>query len=103
VSEFEQTGSSSEWAQRAAGFVESTTDTIRDRAIRPLIVVARVLVFGLLILVLSVVLITLASVALFRLLDVYLFSGHVWASWAVLGSLFSLAGLYLWSKRSVAR
>lgn len=91
---------SAEWAARAAGFVETTTDTIRDKAVRPIIVAARGLVFGLLILVLAVVLAILSSVALVRLLDVYLFAGHQWASWAVLGSLLTLAGLYLWTRRS---
>ena len=91
---------SAEWAARAAGFVESTTDTIRDKAVRPIIVAARGLVFGLLIFVLVVVLAVLASVAIMRITDVYLFSGHRWASWALLGSLLTAGGLYLWTKRS---
>lgn len=91
---------SAEWAARAAGFVESTTDTIRDRAVRPVIVAARGVVFGLLVLVLAVVLAILGAVAIMRITDVYLFSAHRWASWALLGSLSTVAGLYLWTKRS---
>jgi len=34
-----------------------------------------------------------------RFLNVYLFSGHEWASWALLGLLSLVAGLVVWRKR----
>jgi LPXTG-motif cell wall-anchored protein len=34
-----------------------------------------------------------------RLLNVYLFSGHEWASWALLGLFSLVGGLVVWRKR----
>jgi hypothetical protein len=41
----------------------------------------------------------LLCIALVRVLDVFAFSGHVWASDALLGGLFSIGGLFLLSRR----
>ena len=38
-------------------------------------------------------------VALLRLLDVYAFAAHQWASWALLGAIFVAAGLVVWRFR----
>ena len=75
-------------------------DTIHDKALRPIILGARAVVFGLLVAVLGLTVVTLVSVGLLRLLDVYVFPGRVWASYAVLGLVFSAAGLWAWSQRS---
>ena len=93
-------GMTAEWPAKAVGAIDLVVDTVNDRAVRPAILAARAIVFGLLIAVLGLVVLVLASVGLLRLLDVYVFPGKVWASYAVLGALFSIVGLWAWSKRT---
>ena len=71
-----------EWPKKAADTVDLVVDTIHDKAIRPVLLAARIVVFGLLIAVLSSVVLVLLSVGLLRLLDVYAFAGRVWLSYA---------------------
>jgi uncharacterized membrane protein YdjX (TVP38/TMEM64 family) len=94
------TSSFEEWPSKAVDLVDLVVDTIRDKVVRPIILVGRTIVFGLLIAAVVVVVAVVAAVALLRLLDVYVFGSHVWASYAVLGALFSAAGLFAWSKRT---
>jgi hypothetical protein len=89
-----------EWPSKAADLVDLVVDTIRDRVIRPIILVGRSIVFGLLIAAIVVVIAVVIAVALLRLLDVYLFGGHVWASYTVLGIIFTAAGLWAWIMRT---
>lgn len=93
-------GATAEWPAKAVGAIDLVVDTVNDRAVRPAILAARAIVFGLLIAVTGLVVLVLASAGLIRLLDVYVFPGRVWASYAVLGLIFSAAGLWAWSKRS---
>ena len=88
-----------EWPDKAVGLIDLVVDTINDRIIRPIILVGRSIVFGLLIAVLVIVVAVAVGVAILRLLDVYAFSGHVWASYTVLGIVTCAVGLYAWSKR----
>ena len=89
-----------EWPRKAADAVDLVVDTIHDKAIRPALLAARAVVFGILVAVLALLVLVLLSVGLVRLLDVYAFGGRVWISYAVLGGIFSLAGLLAWSRRT---
>lgn len=89
-----------EWPKKAADAVDLVVDTIHDKAIRPIVLAARAIVLGLLVAVLALLVLVLLSVGLLRLLDVYAFSGRVWISYAVLGGIFTLAGLLAWSRRT---
>jgi hypothetical protein len=89
-----------EWPKKAADTVDLVVDTIHDKAIRPVLLAARIVVFGLLIAVLSTVVLVLLSVGLLRLLDVYAFPGRVWLSYAVVGGVFTVVGLLAWTKRT---
>ena len=91
--------SDSEWPSHAADLIEQVVASVHDRAIRPLIIAARGIVFGLLIATMLLVLGVLGSVAAIRLLDVYVFGSRVWASYTVMGALFTGAGLMAWSRR----
>jgi tetrahydromethanopterin S-methyltransferase subunit G len=84
---------SAEWPARLADTVEEVVTTVHDRAVRPLLLVARGLVYGIVVGAMALVLAVLLSVALIRLLDVYAFSHRVWASYLVVGGAFSLLGL----------
>ena len=89
-----------EWPTKAADLVDLVVDTIRDRVVRPIILVGRTIVFGLLIGALVTVVAVVVAVAVLRLLDVYAFANHVWASYTVLGALFTVVGLWAWAKRT---
>jgi hypothetical protein len=85
---------------KAVDTIDLIVATVNDKAIRPLLLAGRVLVFGLLAAVLGVLVLVVVSVAVVRLLDVYAFSGRVWAAEALLGAVFVAGGLFAWSKRS---
>jgi hypothetical protein len=87
---------------RATDWVESLVTLLRDRTVRPLTLVARAIVFGIIVLAASVVSLTLVAVAIIRLFTVYAFGGRVWLSDLVVGALFVAAGAaaYLWGRRS---
>lgn len=87
---------------KAADAVDLLVDSVFDRVIRPLMIVARAVVFGLLAGSLVLMILVLASVGLVRLLDVYAFGGRVWISYAVIGGLFTLLGGFAWSRRRPA-
>jgi hypothetical protein len=87
---------------RATDWVESLVTLLRDRTVRPLTLVARAIVFGIIVLAASVVSLTLVAIAIIRLLTVYAFDGRVWLSDLVVGVLFVAAGAasYTWGRRS---
>ncbi len=91
-----------QWPKKAADVIDLVVDTVHDKFIRPVLIAARAIVFGLLIATLLLVLMILLSVALIRLLDVYVFPGRVWASYLLLGALFCAAGLFAWYQRSAS-
>jgi len=92
-------GADAEWPARVADGIEDVVAAVHDRVVRPLMIVARGLVFGIIVGTMALVLGVLALVVLVRLLDVYAFGGRVWASDAVLGGLLVVAGAFAWSKR----
>lgn len=89
-----------EWPRKAADAVDLVVDTIHDKAIRPALLAARAVVFGVLAAALALVVVVLLSVGLVRLLDVYVVGGRVWISYAVLGGIFTVAGLAAWARRA---
>ena len=92
-------GSASDWQARAADTIESTVAAVHDRVIRPLILVARALVFGIVVGTMMLVLSVLFSIALVRVLDTYAFGHRVWASEALVGAVVTAMGLAAWSLR----
>jgi hypothetical protein len=95
----ESSGLGADWPAQAADAVESLVAAVNDRAIRPLLIGARAVVFGMLIGVLALITLVVGSVAILRILDVYVFNGRVWASYLLLGALFSVGGIAAWSRR----
>lgn len=90
----------SPWPERAADTVDSIVSGVHDKAIRPLVLVVRIAVYGLLIATMLAALVLLGSIAVLRLLDSYLFTDQVWASYVLLGGLLTLGGLVAWSRRN---
>lgn len=93
-------GSSADWQARAADTVESLVGALHNKVIRPLLIVARALVFGILIAACALVVVVVVSVALVRFLNVYAFSGRTWASEAVVGIVLTALGLVAWTLRN---
>jgi hypothetical protein len=89
-----------DWPAKVADTIEDVVDTVGDRVIRPLILAARGLVFGVIIVTMALVLAVVVAIAVVRLLDVYAFGGRVWASDALLGALLVIGGAFAWSKRT---
>jgi hypothetical protein len=89
-----------EWSAKAVDAIDNLVAAVNDRAVRPVLTGARAVVFGLLIAITAIVVLIVVIVALIRLLDVYVFPGRVWASYAVIGLLFTGVGLFAWSRRS---
>jgi drug/metabolite transporter (DMT)-like permease len=85
-----------EWATKAADSVELAVALVSDRAVRPIVVAARAVVFGVLIATLAVAIIVWGSVGLVRFFDVYFWPGEVWASYLLLGGLFTVGGTLAW-------
>lgn len=92
-----------DWPAKAADLVESVVDGVHDKVVRPLMLVARGLVFGILIGAMVLVLSALVAVAVVRVLDVYAFGHRVWASEALVGGIFTVVGLLAWSLRRSRR
>jgi hypothetical protein len=86
-------------AGTAMSWVDDVVDTLHDRVIRPILLVGRSIAFSFII-VFSVIVIAVAiCIALLRVLDVYVFPAHQWASWALLGVLSLGLGLFTWRYR----
>lgn len=91
-------GSEGDLAASVTAKIVGVVDKLNRISARPLTTLARALVFGLLGLVLVVTALVLVSVGLLRALDVYL-PEDVWAAHLTLGVVFTLGGLFAWSKR----
>ena len=88
-----------QWQARVIDTVEDTVTAVHDRVIRPLLLAARAVVYGIIVASMALVMSILISIALVRLLDVYAFRGRVWASDALVGGLLTVLGLVVWTKR----
>lgn len=89
-----------DWPAKAADTVDLVVALVSDRAVRPVVVAARAVVFGVLIALTGLVVLVAVSIALVRLLDVYAWPGLQWLSYFVLAALFLVGGLAAWSQRA---
>ena len=92
-----------DWPARGADLVETLVSLLRDKTVRPLTLVARAIVFGIIVFAAAVTTVTLGSIALVRLLTVYAFGGRVWASDFLIGAVFVAIGIVAWTLRSDKR
>jgi hypothetical protein len=94
---------SRDWAAEAAARVEGLVEVLRDRSVRPVTKIVQFLIFGFVATFLLLTMLVLISVALVRVLDVFVFGGRVWASDLLVGGIFALAGLFLIARRQGAK
>ncbi len=95
----EASGPRPDLIDRLLALVDHLLDVVHDRVLRPIIVAARFVAFGLIIFLAAVVFVVVLVVGLVRLLDVYAFAGRVWLTYAVVGALSFIGGLVIWRRR----
>jgi Putative Actinobacterial Holin-X, holin superfamily III len=88
---------SDDWAVQTADTIERLVDTVRSNTSDRLVSVARLVVFGLLAAILGTIGLVFLINFIVRILDSYIPSG-VWVVYLILGGIFTLLGLYLWSR-----
>lgn len=87
-----------DWPKQTADTIERVVGSIRSKTAEPVERIARVVIYGLLAAVLGVAALVLLLAAALRFVDAYL-PGEVWSAYLLLGTIFTLAGLFLWSRR----
>lgn len=87
-----------DWHLLATDKIVKTVDQVKIKTAGPAIGVARSAVFGVLAALLAVIAVPLFLIGLVRLLNNYIPSG-VWLVYLILGTIFILVGVVLWSKR----
>ena len=95
---------SGDWSAQAADTIESVVENIRDKTTVPLTKVARGLVYGIVAGAMGGAALLLLGIALIRVLAVYvpnipLLPDRIWFVYAVIGGVFTLFGLFLWTRR----
>lgn len=87
-----------DWTTQVADAVDNVVEIARERAVEPVESIGRGVVYGLLAAFFFVTAGVLLAVGSFRALVVYL-PEDVWAAHLVVGGIFVVAGLFLWTKR----
>jgi phosphotransferase system glucose/maltose/N-acetylglucosamine-specific IIC component len=87
-----------DWTDQVADSIEQAVAKVRDKTVVPVERIVAYVIAGLFLLFLLTAIGILASVFLFRLVDVYLPSGS-WATWLVFGGVFMAFGALLLSLR----
>lgn len=88
-----------DWTDQVADSIENAVVAVRDKTVVPAERLVAYVVAGLFILFLVAAVGILASVGVFRLVDVYLIPSSSWATWLVFGGVFMTGGLLLLSLR----
>ena len=84
---------------RALDTIDTVVATVNDRAVRPAIVAARSVVFGIIIAVIGITVVVMFCIGFIRLTTI---AGHrIWASYIVLGLIFSAVGAVLYARRGL--
>lgn len=95
----------SDWPVQAADTIERVVGSVRDKTTGPAITAARWLVYGTFALLVAAVVGVLLAIAAVRALNVYLPSEvfgheHTWLAHTIVGGVFAIAGMLLWSRRA---
>lgn len=94
-----------DWPAQIADSIVRLVDQVRVKTTDNVVLVVRAIVYGLVIMVLSLAMIVMTTVALLRLADAYLPIGDgvgsaTWAAHGLLGLLLSVLGLGTWISRT---
>jgi hypothetical protein len=98
-----QPGTGNDWPAQATDLIVRVVGQVRDKTTGPAIKATRGIVYGLLAGLLGGAAGLLVAIAFVRGLDEAIVqivdSRETWAAHAIVGLVFTLLGLYLWSKR----
>ncbi len=92
-------GSGQDWTDQVTGLIVDSVDKVRSRTTGPILEVSKGAVHAVVALVLLVPVAVLALVLAVRVLTYFVFR-EVWITYAVLGMLFTLIGVAMWSRRN---
>jgi hypothetical protein len=96
-------GAGEDWAAATADAIERAVQSVRAKTADPLERVVRLVVYGLLAgivgIAIAVLLAIAADRALVELIDV-VWQREVWLAHVILGGIFVLAGLFIWTRRT---
>jgi len=84
---------------RGADAVDAVVEFVQVKAVRPLTLATRAIVFGIIVFTAAVVTLVLASITLIRVLTVYIPGNRVWVSDLIVGALFVILGFVAWAQR----
>jgi hypothetical protein len=87
-----------DWTDQIADLIVDSVDKVRSRTTGPILQVAKGAVYAVVAVVLVIPILALGTVGGVRLLD-WAIPGDVWIVYAILGMLFLLVGVVLWSRR----
>jgi hypothetical protein len=88
-------GGGNDWAAQVTAKVEEVVALVRDRTLTPAVKIVRFVILGLIAVFIGGLIAVLFAVGAVRVLDTEVFHRRVWASYLVIGGIFSLAGLLL--------
>jgi predicted lysophospholipase L1 biosynthesis ABC-type transport system permease subunit len=97
-------GNAPDWPSQAADAIVRTVGAVRDKTTGPAITAARWVVYGTFALLVGSVVAVFVAISAVRLLDVYLPDAvvghrHTWVAHALIGAVFTIFGMILWSRR----
>ena len=87
-----------DWTVDAVDRIEEVVATVRDKTVVPAQNVTKAVVYGMLTAFFVLTALILASIGVFRLIDVYL-PGEVYWAYLVVGGIFVLGGAFCWARR----
>ncbi len=86
-----------DWTDQVTDLIVDTVDKVRDSTTGKILQASRVSVHAVVALLLLLPIAVLAIVGLVRLITYWV--GEVWITYTILGTLFVLVGVVLWSRR----
>ncbi len=98
---------SDDWAAKATTTVVGYVDTVRTATTGKALVASRALVYFLVAGLAAMVALIIGLVLLVRLVTSFtaflpfIDDGEVWLAYLILGSIFTLAGMFLWKKKGI--
>jgi len=84
---------------KGADAVDAVVDFIQNKAVRPLTLATRAIVFGIIVAAAAIVTLTLLAITLVRVLTVYIPGNRVWVSDLIVGTIFVVGGALAWTQR----
>jgi hypothetical protein len=96
-------GAGEDWASATADAIEKAVQSVRAKTADPLERVVRLVVYGLLAGVVGIAIAVLFAIGsvrgLIELIDL-VWQREVWLAYLIVGGIFVLAGLFIWTRRT---